>query len=355
MCAADFFDCDFKERLYGFDMMKKIIAIVFLLLAAAGAYLFFTRLDYSKIVFVLPSSGRTSSPYYYGKDGDFFLANDLKQGLEKLGYKVEFRFREDYDNLKLGNAGNVLYFKGYYNFEHLPAVKDDGRKRVLYVYYVEGLNFDILNEADVVASASRKFINDVVIPRGRPTVYVPQFTNPERFKPAEVEEDKQYPVLFVGSNHSGFGRKSVHYAEFAGVDLSVFGKFWEKNLPPAFLKGQYIDNNELYRYYANAGIVLNDHRQDMVFYGFVSNRIYDVTASGGFVFTDYMPEIVEAYGDSVATYKDFDEFEEKLKYYQTHPEVRKAMAERAREITLKQFTNLKAAEIFESIFKNIRK
>lgn len=335
-------------------MMRKIIAIVLLLLAV-GAYLFFARLDYSKIVFVLPSSERTSSPYYYGKDGDFFLANDLKSGLEKLGYKVEYRFREDYDNLKLGNAGNVLYFKGYYNFEHLPAVKDDGRKRVLYVYYIEGLNFDILNEVDVVASASRKFIDDVVVPRGRPAVYAPQFTNPERFKPADEEADKQYPVLFVGSNHSGFGRTSVNYAELSGVNLSVFGKFWEKSLPQKELKGQYIDNDELYRYYANAGIVLNDHRQDMMFYGFVSNRIYDVTASGGFVFTDYMPEIVEVYGDSVATYKDFDEFKEKLSFYQARPELRKAMAARAREITLRQFTNVKVAGIFDSIFKNIRK
>lgn len=336
-------------------MMKKIIAILLILIAAGGGWLYLSRLDYSKVVFVLPSSKRTSSPYYYGKDGDFFLADDLKQGLEKVGYKVEYRFREDYENLKLGNAGNVLYFKGYYNFEHLPAVKDDGRKRVLYIYYVEGLNLDILNEVDVVASASRKFISDVVAPRGSLAVYVPQFTNPERFKPATEERDMAYPVLFVGSNHSGFGRMSVNYAQFAGAELSVFGKFWEGTLTPETLKGQYIDNGELYRYYANAGIVLNDHRQDMMFYGFVSNRIYDVTASGGFVFTDYMPEIAEAYGDSVATYKDFDEFKEKLEYYLKHPEERKAMAKTAREITLKHFTNEKAAAILDSIFKNIKK
>lgn len=336
-------------------MMKKIMAIVLVLIAAGAGWFYLLRLDYTKIVFVLPSSERASSPYYFGKDGDFFLADDLKIGFEKLGYTVEYRFREDYDNLKLGNAGNVLYFKGYYNFEHLPAVQDDGRKRVLYVYYVEGLNFEILDEVDVVASASRRFINGMVLPRGKAAVFVPQFTNPERFKPATSEQDKAYPVLFVGSNHSGFGRKSVDYALLANAPLSVFGKFWEKSLVPDVLKGQYIDNKELYRYYANAGIVLNDHRKDMVFYGFVSNRIYDVTASGGFVLTDYMPEIEEAYGESVATYKDYNEFKEKIEYYLNHPEERKAMAEKAREITLRNFTNNKAAEIFDSIFKNIKK
>lgn len=336
-------------------MMKKIVIALLVLIMAGAGWLYLSRLDYSKIVFVLPSSERPSSPYYFGKDGDFFLADDLKDGFEKLGYKVEYRFRENYEDLKLGNAGNVLYFKGYYNFEHLPEVKDDGRKRVLYLYYVEGLHLEILDEVDVVASASRRFLNDVVLPRGKRGVFVSQFTNPERFKPVAAERDKAYLVLFVGSNHSGFGRKSVDYALLAHAPLSVFGKFWEKSLTPDVLKGDYIDNSELNRYYANAGVVLNDHREDMIFYGFVSNRIYDVTASGGFVLTDYMPEITEMYGDSVATYKDYYDFQDKLAYYLNHPEERQAMAAKAREITLKNFTNTKAAEIFDSIFKNIQK
>ncbi len=106
--------------------MKKVFLIFGLLffVGAAAYWYFAVRLDYSKIVFVLPSSERASSLYFYKKDGDFFLANDLRLGLEKLGYKVSYCFREDYDDLRLGNAGNVLYFKGYYNFEHLPEIKN---------------------------------------------------------------------------------------------------------------------------------------------------------------------------------------------------------------------------------------
>lgn len=336
-------------------MMKKIIVTLTLLLIAITTWLHLSRLDYSKVVFVLPSSSRSSSPYYYGKDGDFFLADDLKKGFEKLGYTVEYRFREDYNDLKLGNAGNVLYFKGYYNFEHIPENKNDKRKRILYLYYVEGLHTEILSEVDVVASASQKFINDFLISQNKPAVFIPQFTNPERFKPAQHDENKAYPVLFVGSNHSGFGRKSVDFALMANAPLSVFGKFWEKKLPTNTLKGNYIDNNELNHYYSNAKIVLNDHREDMFFYGFVSNRIYDVTASGGFILTDYMPEISKIYGNSVATYKDYNEFKKKLAYYLANPSIRKNMAEQARKITLENFTNTKIAQIFANTFKSIKK
>ncbi len=336
--------------------MKKIAGLIVLVMVLVGAFWFFNRLDYSKVAIVLPSSERASSPYYYQKDGDFFLADDLKQGLQKLGYKVEYRFRENYDDLNLSDIGNVIYFKGYYNFEHLPDAenKDDGRKRVLYLYYVEGLHPEILNEVDVVACASQKFIRDVVAPIGVMSAYIPQFTNPDRFKPTAKDADKTYSVLFVGSDHTGFGRKSIDYAVLAGANLSVFGKFWEKTLQPDVLKGNFIENNDLYRYYASADVVLNDHREDMSYYGFISNRIFDVTASGGFVLTDYLPEIEDTYGDTVATYKDYYEFKEKLEYYLAHPEERAAMAQKAREITLKNFSNVKIAEMFDALFKNIK-
>ena len=68
-----------------------------------------------------------------------------------------------------------------------------------------------------------------------------------------------------------------------------------------------------------------------------------------------MPEIEMVYGDSVAMYKNYDEFKAKLDYYLSHEEERLKMAEKARKITLENFTNVKVAEIFENIFKNIEK
>ncbi|MBQ8750986.1 MAG: glycosyltransferase family 1 protein [Alphaproteobacteria bacterium] len=336
--------------------MKKILFIVlFLVCVAGGWYLFANKLDYNKIVFVLPSSNRASSPYFYKKDGDFFLANDLKLGFEKLGYEVEYRFREDYDDLKLKNAGNVIYFKGYYTFKTLPKDNVKKRKNVLYVYYMEGLYKDIFSEVDAVVSASKKFVDEHIIGSGFKGGHIPQYTNPERFKNANSEVDKQHNVLFVGSDHSRKGRKSVDYALKANANLSVYGKFWDESLDRDVLKGSYIDNDELYKYYGNAKIVLNDHRAEMAYFGFVSNRIYDVSASGGFIFTDYVEEIEKEYGDSIIMYKNFDEFNEKLQYYLDHDDERKALAKKAQKITLEKFTNEVAAKKFIEIFKSIKK
>ena len=336
--------------------MKKIVLIIVLIFCVAGSWFAFAnKVDYNKIVFVLPSSKRVASPFYYKRCGDFFLARDLKIGFEKLGYQVEYRFREDYDDLKLKNAGNVIFFKGYYVFKNLPKVKDKRVKTILYVYYMEGMNKQILTEVDVVVGASETFIERHVKPNNMSWGIIPQFTNPDRFKTAKIEDDKKNEVLFVGSNNYDKGRKCVKFALNIDADFKVYGKRWSDVLEPRFYGGEFIDNDELYKYYSNAKIVLNDHRDEMAHYGFVSNRIYDVSASGGFIFTDYVKEIEEVYGDSIAMYKDFDEFEAKLKYYLEHEEVRKEMVEKARDITLKEFTNYRAAEKFDMILKNIEK
>lgn len=336
--------------------MKKIICfLAIVVLSVASWFLFANRLDYNKVVIVLPSSKLASSLFFYKKDGDFFLANDLKIGFEKLGYDVEYRYREDYDDINLGDAGNVIYLKGYYNFEKLPKDDVKARKNILYIYYVEGLHLNILDEVDVVVSGSQRLIRETLKPKGLTTYYVPQFTNPERFKPFEKDDNYKHDVLFVGSDNSGKGRECVNYAINTGAKFDVYGKFWDGRLPVNVLKGGYIENDELYKHYANAKIVLNDHRRDMKYYGFVSNRIYDVTASGGFVLTDYMPEIERVYGDSIAMYKNYDEFKAKLDYYLSHEEERVKMVEKARKITLENFTNVKVAEFFVDILKNIHK
>ena len=336
--------------------MKKIIGILVLVVFCVASWLLFAnRLDYNKIVIVLPSSKLASSVFFYKKDGDFFLANDLKIGFEKLGYDVEYRYREDYDNINLKNAGNVIYLKGYYNFEKLPKDDVKERKNILYIYYVEGLHLNILDEVDVVVSGSKRLIDESLKPLGKVAYFIPQFTNPERFKPFEKDDKYKHDVLFVGSDNSGKGRECVNFAIDTGAKFDVYGKFWKERLPANVLKGGYIDNDELYKHYANAKVVLNDHRKDMKHYGFVSNRIYDVTASGGFILTDYMPEIERLYGDSIAMYKDYDEFKAKLDYYLLHEEERVKMIEKARKITLENFTNVKVAENFVNILKNIQK
>lgn len=95
------------------------------------------------------------------------------------------------------------------------------------------------------------------------------------YRPAEVfyEYDKNaaYDILFVG--RPGYERISALWAMENGFDVALFGEGWEGKAPAEMVKGTYIDNKELHKYYASAKIVLNDTRADMKQAGFISNRV----------------------------------------------------------------------------------
>ena len=186
-----------------------------------------------------------------------------------------------------------------------------------------------------MATASQKLAEQLRA-KGSPAHYIPQFTDTARFYP-DFEESLKSDVLFVGANT--FYRTAVPFLKQRGIAVDVYGPKW----PIGTAKANYADNRILRKYYSSAKIVLNDTREGMKRFGFISNRIFDATACGTLVISDYMPEIEAAYGDAVPMYKNKEELAGLLRYYLTHEEERQALAAKARRITLEKFTNAAAA------------
>ncbi|MBR5599199.1 MAG: glycosyltransferase family 1 protein [Alphaproteobacteria bacterium] len=295
--------------------------------------------------------------------GDFWLAKDL------LNFFTENRFVEK----SMTFLDSIIKYEADYNIVIsgiLPIGKTDyvGKKNILYIAYpsFEDINgvetikdiddyiTDIKNKCqeakgiDLVISASKIF-NDELNKRGIKSYYVPQFTDTKRFYPDYIEELKS-DVFFVGVNT--YYRKAWKYLYNEGIDVTIYGP----NYPEGVSKGDYIDNRILRKYYSSAKIVLNDTRDGMIKYGFIGNRIFDATASGALVISDYMKEIEDIYGDSVVMWKTKEELIEKVKYYldpQNEAE-RLEKANRARYITLKNFTAEIVAKKFKKVFDELR-
>lgn len=300
--------------------------------------------------------------------GDYQLAEDFAAGFTALGKSVEVDYRGEYQRNHQPEPEINIYMRGYTKF--IPPFPSSG-VNVLYVYYPmaytarsavkinkKNLNARALEPVDsnlgddwrnydILAVASPSYATELR-KNGIKAIYIPQFTNPEKFYPAP-DKNLKADILFVGSNWHD--RTSLRYALESGFNVSVYGYNWQGIVPKDMYKAPYIANTELNRYYSSAKIVLNDHRPDMKEMGFINNRIYDATAAGALVISDYMPEIEEAYGDSVPMYKTKEELAELLNYYLTHEEERQALAEKAREITLNQFTITAAAQKVLSAIK----
>lgn len=298
--------------------------------------------------------------------GDYILGQDFKIGLENLGHTVFPAYIENFYPSQSAPHDIDIYMHGFVPFN--PPI-DVAKTKVLYLYYPletaqtekfknlknvsepEWLSLQTeLWDFDLIAVASPTYQKEISR-LGIPTVFVPQFTNPEKFF-YEYDEKTAYDILFVG--RPGYERLSAKWAIEAGFEVALFGDGWQTKAPASYFKGAYIDNAELHKYYASAKIVLNDTRYDMKKAGFISNRVFDVTASGGFLISDYMPEIEKFYGDAIPMFKTKEELKNLIDYYLAHPEERLRKAKQAQQVTLQYFTNRSAAETVMTAVRSLQ-
>ena len=290
-----------------------------------------------------------------GKDwktwGDYILGKDLEIGIKKNGHNVISTFIDDFYPKEHDKSKIDIYMHGFVPFN---PPKNDNKINVLYLYYPletanshKYKNLKNIDEPDwmslqtelwdfdLIAVASPTYQKEID-KLGIKTIFTPQFTNPEKFF-YEFDKNKAFDILFVG--RPGYERISALWAIESGFDVALFGDGWQDKVDAKYFKGHYIDNEELHKYYASAKIVLNDTRNDMKKAGFISNRVFDVTASGGFLISDYMPEVEKFYGDSIPMFKSKEELKYLIDYYLSHPDERKEKALKAQQITLSNFTN----------------
>lgn len=273
--------------------------------------------------------------------GDYWLGLDLASALEELNYSVITNYNGTFKKCK--NADINIVIRGLSEWKKIRYKKIN----ILYIIsHPDKIRIKELKNYDIIIAASENFAKKLKALNFN-AFYFPQFTNTKRFY-FEKDTQKSNKILFVGSPHMGM-RDAVYYATKNNMPISVYGSFWEKYISNEYIKGNSIDNSELHKFYSNAEIVLNDTMQNMKENGFISNRIYDVTASKGFLISDYMPEIEKIYGDAIPMYKNEEEFIKLINYYLKHPEKRKEKSEKAYQITISKYTN----EYFANELKNI--
>ena len=311
------------------------------------------ELDYNRVVINLPI---TYTKFLEDKTlglGEKYLAEDLKAELEKNGFEVRlFTWEDTYSNRNF-KEGFELFMRAWpelYLPEYHQFVDKD---RISVLFETIPYKLEEVRNADLIFTGSLKKDKEYK-KMGLNSYFFPQFTRLDKFYNAPKEELKT-KLLFVGNVWSlEMRRKTVDYAVRNNLKIDIYGKGWEQFLDGEdleLIKGEQILNDDLKYYYSSADIVLNDTRDDMIEAGFISNRIFDATACGAFVISDYIKEIEEVYGDSIVMYKSEEEFVELINYYLEHPEEREIKAKKAQEITIRRFGADKAVGVMAKIMR----
>lgn len=230
--------------------------------------------------------------------GDYHFAVGIKRALERLGHDARIDLRSDWEGAHCGRDEVVVALRGRVRYKPSPH-----RLNLMWnISHPADVMPEEYEEYDHVFVASLPYADELSHKLNVAVTPLLQCTDPELFN-AEVEPIEPPPgVLFVG-NSRGTYRQIVKDAIEAGASPEVYGQ-WRQFLPEGVLKGTYIPNDELARYYRSCRCLLNDHWDDMRAHGFISNRLFDAVACGARVVSDSVEGMEDIFDDAVSVYED---------------------------------------------------
>lgn len=276
--------------------------------------------------------------------GDWHFAQSLRDSLERLGHEATIDCKDEWYRPSAYLDDVVLQLRGVSVYEVNP-----GQINLAWVIsHPERVSAAEMSDYDLVFGASPRWCRRIGDKLGRQAEVLLQCTDHHRFHPVEPDRRRAHPVLVVANARNG--RPVVTAALEAGIVPSVYGLRWEDQLPEGAWLGEYLPNHELPGVYAAAGVVLNDHWEDMRDHGILSNRLFDLTACDARVISDYLPEVAEVFGDVVHTYRSPAELAH-LVAANLHeaPEAREARQELGRRVREEHTFDARAQTLSEAV------
>ena len=224
--------------------------------------------------------------------GDTHFARSFAKSLRRLGWRTSIDILPEWDQLDRQDADVVVHVRGL-----RPYIPKPAHVNVLWIIsHPDDVTDEECERYDVVFVASEPFARELQERVSVPVHVLLQATDTDRFRPVEPNPELATEVLFVGNSRKQ-RRPIVDAAIEAGLPLSIYGSDWHGLVPDEYIKGQYFPNENLAELYASATVVLNDHWPDMAAKGFISNRVFDVLASGATLVTDQ--ELPKVWSDHV--------------------------------------------------------
>jgi hypothetical protein len=225
--------------------------------------------------------------------GDWHFADSLAQAIRRLGHDVHVDFRGQWTGRALSDEDVAISLRGL-----IPYEPRGGQIAYLWnISHPDQVPYEEYDRYSRVYAASDSYaalLDHLVRPPVTPLL---QATDPERFHP--IDRPAPGPdLLFVG-NSRGVERDIVRWAIEADRPPAIYGGGWDGLVPADLIKADNVDNCALGALYAGAGAVLNDHWPSMAAFGLLSNRLFDVVASGGKAISDPVPSIARVFEGAV--------------------------------------------------------
>ncbi len=232
------------------------------------------------------------------KWGDYHFADSLMSSLKALGHFVRIDLLDSWDCKESLSDDVVIVLRGL--SEYKP--RKDQINIMWNISHPDKISDSEYDGYDLVFVASSLYAKSLQerLPQSNIKPLL-QCTDARRFFFEPQADTEEHEVLFVGNSRRIY-RDVVKHSINCNLPISVYGGLWQDLIPKEYIKGENVPNTELRKFYRDANIVLNDHWESMRTSGFISNRLFDVVASGGIAVSDHIEGMKEIFGNSVLTY-----------------------------------------------------
>jgi hypothetical protein len=252
-------------------------------------------------------SDRETDPQMRLLWGDHWVRQELEKALYGLGFD-QGRKHPDMNIHLFGSPARAL---------------DEHALNMVWLFsHPDMVTIENLRPFDYIFCASSHFL-----PKLRAMGYLNVELMPACTSKTPVQAPIEHEMIFLGNARESRpdGRAIVGDMIRTGLDFKVWGNLWERILPQKNYGGRYWDYGRLEELYASAKITLNDHHPDMEREGFVSNKVFDILASGGFVISGKNKGLSPLFGDAVPEYESSEHLKEIVQYYLGNPEERQRL------------------------------
>lgn len=263
--------------------------------------------------------------------GDFHFANALAAAFERIGHAAAVDTADMWD-AQPADEDVVLMIRGRHRYPVDPA-----KINLMWIIsHPDRMVADEMGDYDHVAVASDVHAAALARQGHGHVSALHQAVDAPAFADAGQTERKA-ACLFVGNSRREY-RRMVRWAMEAGAPLDLYGGGWEGILPDAALRAPSLPNDQLPAAYGGHLLVLNDHWDSMRDNGFLSNRLFDASATGTPVLTDPVAGLADVFGDSIAVAADMEGFRAQVADCMAHPDIWLDRAAEARRIVLDAHT-----------------
>ncbi len=264
--------------------------------------------------------------------GDYHFANSLAASFAKIGLQARVDTQDSWYSAS-NNSDIDLTIRGRHRLKLDPG-KINMMWMISHPDRIPDAEFSGYDHVAVASDIYARALREAGLAEAR---VLHQATDARLFG-AHVQNDaRMHACLFVGNSRREY-RTMVKWCIQKNVPLELYGGGWEGILPHGSVRAQSVANTDLAEYYGKHLLLLNDHWDSMRGNGFLSNRLFDGSATGTPILTDPVAGLEDVFGDTISQANEAEDFTSKINDCLQNPDAWLARAARARKIVLEAHT-----------------